>query len=71
MYMPVRRPSSLRFSDVKIMIRDFLCPVREHVAKPDLHQNADTSVFSLGDFWRILALSGLGDLIGDRPLYWC
>jgi hypothetical protein len=52
LYIPVRHPSPLRFSDVKIMLRAFFCHVREYVVKPYLQQNADTGVFSLGDFWR-------------------
>jgi hypothetical protein len=48
--LTVRCPLCFRFSDVKTMIRGFLCHVREHVVKPILEQNADTGVFSLGDF---------------------
>lgn len=66
--LPVRHPFSLMVSDVKMKIRGSLRHVREYVAKPILEQNVNTGVFLLGDFWRVHALSGWGDLRGDRPL---
>jgi hypothetical protein len=50
------------------MIPGFHRYVLEYVAKPHLQQNANTGVFLLGDFWRVHALSGWGDLREDRLL---
>jgi len=64
--LSVRHSFLFLLSDVKMKIRGFLRHVREYMAKPNPGQNADTCVFLLGDFWRIPALSGWGDLRGDR-----
>jgi hypothetical protein len=60
---------SLPVSDVKIKILVFLCHVREYLGNPDLQQNADTGIFLLGDFLRVLALREIHVLREDRPLY--
>jgi hypothetical protein len=57
---------SVPVSDVKIRIGDFLCHVREYAVAAARSQNADTGVFSLGDFWRDPAPSLLVDLRRDR-----
>ncbi len=49
------------------MIRGFLQPVRERVVKPILEQNADTGVFSLGDFWQDSCTITKHVPGGDRP----
>jgi hypothetical protein len=63
----VRYASPLSSSDVKIMIRVFLCHVREDMVKTKIEQNANTGVFSQGDFLRDPAQRGKHDLRGDRP----
>jgi hypothetical protein len=42
---------SLPLSDVKMKTGGFLCHVRAFKGKPVIEQNADTGVFSLGDFY--------------------
>jgi len=51
---------------MKMMIWGSLRHVLEHMAKPFVDQNADTGVFSQGDFLPDQALSVLVDLWGDR-----
>jgi hypothetical protein len=55
------------FFDLKMMIQGSYRHVLEHVVKPMIEQNADTGVFSLGNFLQDHGQRGNYDLRGDRP----